>query len=185
MKALFCAAMLLIIMVGSCTTYRSSLVVKGRRNEAIQNAIIIFLHSGGKLMKKDTVFSIHTKGFGDTLIGVDIFGQNNKLLPGPQTKIGTNQPGFPTNYIEKNGKLFYWYDEQGVITPDLVAMLSKYKRIDSLNVNGFVGIPKHSIDESKKGTNYFFCTCDLRKYKRDRSSIGLSAPLPNLKCSCH
>jgi hypothetical protein len=161
------------------------MATKGNQNDAVHNAIIDFLNSGGTSLKRDNVFSVGIEDIGDTIIGVSIFGDVNKLVPTSKNKIGTSQPGFPTRYFEREGKLFYWYDPDHPITTDLIAILSMYKHIDSLNVNGFVGIPSQTIDESKKATDYFFCKCDLQKYKRIRTSIamGYYKP-PELECSC-
>jgi hypothetical protein len=161
------------------------MTANGYQNDAAQNAIIDFLNSGSKLLKQDTVFSISFKKIGDTVIGVSIFGNTNKLVPTSKNKIGTSERGFPTRYFEHEGKLFYWYDPDHSITTDLIAVLSKYKHVDSLNVNGFVGIPLYRIRESKKATDYYFCKCDLRKYKKVRTSIamGYYKP-PELDCSC-
>ena len=117
---------------------------------------------------------------------VSITGTKNKLLPGESNKIGTNIPYFPTRFLIYHEKLFYWYDSTNVITLELISVLSQYGHIDSLNVNGFVGIPETSseIDERKKAAHYYFCKKNLRKYKRVVTNIALNYyKPPKLKCN--
>jgi len=185
MKPNLYKVIIFIFLLGGCSSFKKMLTEQGNQNEAVHNAIIDFLNSESTLLKQNNVFSIDIENIGDTVIGISVFGDVNKLVPTSKNKIGTSQPGFPTKYIEQSGKLFYWYDSRSQITSELINVLSQYKHIDSLNVNGFVGIPSHTLDESKKSTDYYFCKCDLRKYKKVHTSIamGYYKP-PELECGC-
>lgn len=184
MKTQYYIVLILVFLIGSCAPWKDIMVTEGNQNDAIKNAIHDFLHTS-KFSKKDSIFSIYFENVNDNVLGVSIGAEENKLLPSSDNKIGTNHPYFPTRYIEQEGKLFYWYDSTHVITNDLVSILSKYNQIDSLNVNGFVGIPETSslIDESKKGVHYYFCKNDLLKYKKvvTNKALGYYEP-PKLEC---
>ena len=186
MKTHFYKILIIIFILDGCSSFKNMMAPKGNQNDAVKNAIINFLNSGNTLLRQDNVFSVEIKNIGDTVIGVSIFGDVNKLVPTSKNRIGTSQPGFPTMYFEREGKLFYWYDPNHSITTDLIVVLSQYKHIDSLNVYSFLGIPVHMLDESKKASDYYFCKCNLLKYKRVCSSIamGYYKP-PELKCSCY
>lgn len=178
-----CLLTLLLIFFGSCSSWKNALVTEGKTDDAVKNAVIDFLNSD-RLSKKDTVFSIEVKEIDKNVLGISILGYPDRLLPSSRNRIGTNFPNFPTRYIEKNGKLFYWYDSQKTIDVDLISVLNKYHRIDSLNVNGLVGIPARLTGDSKKAAHYYFCISNLRNYKKIHTSIGLdSYPPPNLNCS--
>jgi hypothetical protein len=184
MKSLYLMLIFFVFLLGSCISWKKMIVAKGNQNDAVKNAIYDFLHSGN-FSKKDSVFSIRLINLNDDALGVSIGANDNKLLPGPDDKINTSHRGFPTKYFEQEDKLFYWYDSTSFITQDLIYILSKYHRIDSLNVNGFIGIPITSghIDDSKKGTDYYFCKNNLQRYKkvRTRTAMGYYDP-PKLNC---
>jgi hypothetical protein len=119
-------------------------------------------------------------------LGISFFGTENKLLPNAEDKIGTHNPHFPTRFSVQGGKLFYWYDSTFNINKELISALVRFNHIDSLNVKGFVGIPgtSSSIDDSKKGADYYFCKRNLLKYKRiiTRTAMGwYEAPSINCK----
>lgn len=175
---------IIFIILGSCSSVKKNMTIKGNLNDAIENAILDLLHSN--TFKKEQVFVIYTESINSDVYGISFMEADNKLLPNSNNKIGTNHPYFPTRYIVKNNKLFYWYDSNNFITKDLIDTLAKYNQIDSLNVEKFVGIPKTSalINDSKKGIDYYFCKNNLVKYKKiiTNKAIGYYKP-PTLKCS--
>jgi hypothetical protein len=173
------------LFFASCYSWKNALVTKGNRDDAINNAVTDFLKSD-HLSKKDTVFAIHIKDINENILGISILGYPDRLLPSSRDKIGTNFPGFPTNYIEKVGKLFYWYDPKKSIDNKIVSILNKYHKIDSLNVKGFVGIPTRLTGDSKKAVDYYFCKCNLKEYKKVTTTLamGYYKP-PKLECSCN
>lgn len=184
MKKNYQIFLIFIFISTSCNSWKDMMISKGNQNDAIHNAIIDFLHNK-KLTKDDSVYHILIKDFNKDVLGISIVADMNKLLPNPENKIGSNHIGFPTMFIERENKLFYWYDSTHFVTQELISTLSNYHRIDSININGFVGIPENSytINESKKGMDYYFCKNNLVIYKRSLSKIGIGFyPPPNLKC---
>lgn len=153
----------------------------GNQNDAVQNAIIDFLHTE-RLSKKDRIFSVNVDTLSDKIIGISIIGFEDKLVLHPENKIGTSHPYFPTKYLEKENKLFYWYDPESKITEELMLILSKYNKIDSSYVHGnyeFTII----FDDKKKGVDYYFCMNNLLTYKKVRTTVAIGwYDPPKLKC---
>ncbi len=185
MKAHYYILIILVFLGGSRLSSKNIMVAKGDQNDAVQNAISDYLHTEN-LSKKDGVFSISIVNIDNKTIGITILGLSRKLLPTTKDKIGTNNPGFPTRHLERDVKLFYWHDSMYAITSELIAALSKYHCIDSLNVNGFKGIPGAVAGDSKKAVDYYFCKCNLKEYKKVATTVamGYYKP-PKLKCSCN
>lgn len=187
MKSIYLNLIFFTLLLGGCTSWKDVMIAKGDHTDAVKNSIYDFLHSGD-FSKHDSVFSIRIINVCNNILGISIGANDNKLLPGPDDKIGSNNRGFPTKYFEHDGKLFYWHDSTSFITKDLINILSKYHRIDSLNVNGFIGIPETSahIDHSKKGAHYYFCRDNLIQYKKvySKAAMGYYEP-PKFKCKCN
>lgn len=176
MKIAYCAILIFHLFFTCCFSQEK------KTDVAIQIAVKDFLHYR-KLIKQDNVFSIRITNVNDNILGVSITGTTNKLLPTPETKIGTSKKGFPTMYIIEGNKLFYWYDSTKNITTDLIAELSRYKHIDSINVSGFVGIPSFNRDDRQKGVDYYFCKNNFQVYKKVHTyhAIGWYTP-PKISC---
>ncbi len=175
---LFLAFILLII---GCSAWKGELNTTGSQDDAVLNAVTDFLNSSG-LSKKDSVFSVQVKNISDDILGVSIIGSYKKWVPNSDTKVGSKMPYFPSRYIEKKGKLFYWSDSTNVLTDDLVKTFSKYNLIDSLNI-GVTGMPDGIIDDSKKGVDYYMCKSNFTKYKKITTNKGIGYyDLPKLDC---
>lgn len=183
MKAYYYLTTSFILFFASCNTWRNSLLSEGNQNIAVRNAIFDFTHQFSNEYKKYKVFSVSIENINESLLGISILGTNNKLLPSKENIIGSNRPYFPTRYIIQDEKLFYWYDSTSFVNKELVNTLNKYNCIDSININGFVGLPESTIDERKKSTDYYFCKCDLLKYRKilTHKAMGSYNP-PKLKC---
>lgn len=154
--------------------------------DTFEQAILIAIHDflkSSSLRKKDDVFSVRTNNLWEDIIGVSVFGRENKLFPAPINKIGSSSSNFPTRYIEEKNKLFYWYDSTYTVTLDLISILAKYDHIDSMNVNEMVATPEIRIDDAKKGMDYYFCKNNLTKYKKVKTSVAMGwYEPPTLKC---
>lgn len=107
---------------------------------------------------------------------------NDRFLYTAQTTVGSKGSSLPTRYIEKDGKLFYWFDDDYPLTEEMLAILWKYDLLFD-DTKGLVGFPQFSINDSQKGVHYYFCKNDLSRYKRiiTNIAIGYYKP-PKLKC---
>jgi hypothetical protein len=79
--------------------------------------------------------------------------------------IGSSYSNFPTDYYIVNSKLFFWYDSTKYVSEKLINALADYHQIDSMNVNGIIGLPEQLIDDSKKGIDYYFCRNNIYRPK--------------------
>jgi len=171
----------IIFLFGSCSSWKNILIAEGNYNTAVQNAVHDFLNTSIH-SKEGNVFSVDVESVNNDIIRITILNDQDKLVPTPENRKGTNKPYFPTNYIEQEEKLFYWYDSTAVISDELIWILSRYNHIDSINVNEIVEI-RGVFDDSKKAVEYYFCKNNLLKYKKNVTRIGRgNYEPPKIKC---
>ena len=173
---------IMTLMSGSCGIWKSNLYKEGGHEQSIENAIYDFANTT-MFFKKDSVFSISFNAAQDSILTVSILGATNKLYPTPNNNLGSSIPYFPTRYKEFENKLFVWYDSNYVVTKEIFQILDRYNHIDTVNLHGIVRIPDSTIEDSKQGVDYYFCKCDLSRYKKVKISIavGYYEP-PTLSC---
>lgn len=189
---------LLSITLNSCDSYRNQLSSSGDKNQAILNAVIDFSnttisnkkHSVFYVTSYDTLYRkvlekvsdrnfkwINAKPYND-IIAVTISGCDDKHLYELTEKNGIGTKGFlPSKYIEKDNKLFIWYDETKPMDEKTLSILKKYELI-AIDEPGMI-----TTDETKKGTHYYFCRKNLKKYKKKLSNIALGFyDAPEINC---
>lgn len=188
---------------------KTSLIKTGEntKDKAINNAVLNFSNSC-KLYKNDSVFSVsfedsvfllafdrgasrwYRDKFYDDIVLVSISAHRisvpceehcDKFLYTTNTTVGSKGK-LPSRYIEKDGKLFYWWDDDYPLTEEMLAILWKYNLLYD-DTKGLIGFPQFTIDDSQKGAHYYFCKNDLSKYKRVITNIGFGYyKPPKLKC---
>jgi hypothetical protein len=199
---------LVIILFESCisfkeTSFRKMTIQTDDKNKVIEFAIQNF-SKNCRLYKTDTVFSVC---FIDTLhrlvlkklddrnykwvrgeiyegiVAVCIVGTYNSFLLTKDTKIGSKGT-LPSRFIEKDKKLFYWWDDDYPLTEKTLEIFHKYNLLQD-DEGGIIKIPDFITDDSKKGVDYYFCKNDLTKYKKviTNKGIGYYKP-PKLNCDC-
>lgn len=173
---------LVCAFLGSCSTWRQTLVSQGTITDAVENAIEDFVRTSKKLLKEDKAFSIHSDTLKGDIVLVSILGAGDRVrLANENTKPGTQDGYFPTDYKVVDGKLFYWYDPEKVITTQLLKVLKEYEHIYYQKYE--YDFPEYSFDDAKKAAMYYFCMNDLRYYKKHVSSRSLPEnKLPKMKC---
>lgn len=176
----------LVIFSFSCSTkfnHKNEFYEKGGVNEARMNSINDFVRNS-PLFKKDLIFSISETKLDSNLVVISILGDENKLYPTIRNKIGSSFEEFPTRYVERKKKLFYWYDSNYTITHELIAKLSEYKQIDSSLVDkDNTLLADYVVDDSKKAEDYYFCKDNLKNFKKVRTSIATGYyAIPNVNC---
>jgi hypothetical protein len=196
----FAIIVAILVLFESCISLKKRLIKAGGQDEAIKNAILDFSNTC-RLYKKDSVFSI---SFYDTvhrmvlerddngnyswikgktykgIIAITILRSYDKFFVTVDPQIGIIGK-LPSRFIEKDGKLFYWWDDNYPITEETVEVFRKHKLLcvdeeDKIRYLEFT-------DYSNKGVDYYFCRNNLTKYKRviTNRAIG-SYDLPNLDC---
>lgn len=184
----------ILVLILSCSTYKNSLVSNGNKNQAIKNIIIDFSNTS-KLYKKHGVFEVE---FIDTLYRKElekIDKRNYRWVNGkPYDEIFaitispmTNEFTYlltdslkilPSRYIEQNGKLFFWDDENYELNEETINILKKYNVAKEDYVN-----PIFIIDETQKAVNYFICRSDFTNYKKVTNSIAIEYfDAPEINC---
>lgn len=160
--------------------------IRGDNNNAIEIAVNDFLDNCN-IRKTDSVFSVNIYIDNEEMLGLSISGTHeNKIYLDIKDKIGESSLKFPSHYIERNNKLFYWSlnDSVHIITKEIVDVLSRYNKIDSTFVNDSKAYPEFVIDESIKGAHYYFCKNNLSIYKRVVTKTAMGwYNLPKLNCN--
>lgn len=171
------------IIFGGCASVKNTFVKSGNnQDDAIQTAISDFSKTR-KLFKKDAVFSVEIVGLSnnDNLMIVRIGKNNRKLLITKDAKIGSTGK-LPSRYFEKEGRLFFWWDDSYPLTEAAFAVYKKYNILQD-DENGRITIPDFIIDDAQKGAHYYFCKNDVSSYKRviTNRGVGYYTP-PDIKC---
>lgn len=185
----------------SCGSFKKELFKTGGKEEVIQNAIIDFTNTS-KLYRKDSVFDV---SFQDTLYrmelrkindqnaewivgepykeieAVSISAASIKMLLTEDVKVGSKGK-LASRYIEKNGNLFYWWDDDFPLTEETLAVFHKYNLLQD-DESGWVKFPDIISNNSLEAVDYFFCRNDLSKYKKIRTKKAIGYyDVPNLEC---
>lgn len=171
------------VIVVSCGAQKNLLKQSGSENDPILNAISDFSKTT-KLYKKDSVFSVEMLGLSNNkdVIAVRIGKNGRKILLTKDANIGTKGK-VPSRYIEKDGKLFFWWDDEYPLTENALAVFNRYNLLQDDN-NGTIKIPDFVTDDAQKAAHYYFCKGDLLKYKKVVTNKGIGYyDIPNLNCS--
>ena len=194
--------LLFLILISStlvcCDSYRNQLFNSGDKNQAILNAVIDFSNTTSSYNKYsvfyvksyDTLYRkvlekvsdrnykwINSKPYND-IIAITISGSNDKHRFELTENNGIGTKGFlPSKYIEKDGKLFIWYDDTISMNEKTLSILKKYNLI-VIDEPGMI-----TTDETKKGAHYYFCRKNLKKYKKKLSNIAIGFyDAPEINC---
>jgi len=186
-------------LMESCGSFKKELFQTGGKEEAIKNAILDFSNTSS-LYKKDTVFSV---SFQDPLyrmvleriddgnsewvegkpykgvIGISISADENKIFLPKDAKVGSKGK-LPSRYVEKEGKLFYWWDDNYPLKEEALAIFHKYNILQPDKISAL----DFSINDAQKGLHYFFCKNDLSAYKKVTTNKALGYyDAPTLNCN--
>jgi hypothetical protein len=184
-KNIFILVVISVVVV-SCGSLKKTLNQSSNENDPIQIAILDFSKTS-KLYKKDSVFSVEMFGLSNNkdVIVVNIGKNITKLLLTKDAKVGSKGK-LPSHYIEKDGKLFFWWDDEYPLTENALAVFNKYNLLQD-DMNGAIKIPDHVVfDDAQKAAHYYFCKEDLFKYKKVITNKGIGYyDAPNLNCNNH
>ena len=103
-----------------------------------------------------------------------IFSLTKDIKPGIKGRL-------PSRFIEIDGKLIYWDDDDYPLTQETLDVLYKYGRLRD-DPEGILYLDNPTND-SKKGMHYYFCKQDLATYKKVKSAIGIGYyDMPTFGC---
>ncbi|MEL7003336.1 MAG: hypothetical protein AAFN93_11460 [Bacteroidota bacterium] len=153
----------------SCNTWKSQLQANGSNETVVLNAIFDFCHTSFPV-KKEKIFAVDIMEINNNVVGVSILAN-----PEPFIIIDGDTSNLPSQLIEYQEKLFYWFDEESKVNDQVIAVLNQYDMIDSVKSIAFANI---QINHSIKAIDYYFCKEDLTKYKKVKSDqiIGEYTP---------
>ena len=112
----------------------------------------------------------------DSIVGVALFHSKNKeFIKEGENIVGTYRTDFPTDYLEKGNKFFYWNDPTKAVTQEILDKLDQYNLLE-------FG-PMYVVTGRQKGFGYYFCKNNFSKYKKviSRAAVGSYEP-PQIKC---
>lgn len=171
---------LLLVAVG-CTTLKKGLVQQGDINEAIENAILDFSRTTS-IYKKGRVFSISVYENNDKNQFIVRVGTSSTKLLLTKSTLGSRGEKFPSRFVKRDDKLFYWWDKNFAVSKETIAMFKKYDLLQD-DEGGVITIPDFVINDKSKAAHYYFCKTDLSIYKKviTDKGIGYYKP-PSLSC---
>ncbi len=172
----------LFFIIEGCHSGRNITVPGSGQDRAIE-AVILNFSKISRLYKTDSIFSIraeHLPNNNDILV-VSIIRAGGKLLLKKDYKAGTKGK-LPSRYVVKDGKLFYWWDDDIVLTEEALAIFGKYNLLQD-DENGLIQVPFHTLDDTQRGAHYYFCKDNFSINKRIITNIGLGYyEPPKLNC---
>jgi hypothetical protein len=178
------------------TPTRENLQRENLQETVINNAISDFLIYND-FFKRDSVFKVNFK---DSIFYESVNERNSKAKSTHERKQDLlydeiisveiaacyyqhyysegSKGTLPSMYVVKDGKLFYWWDENYPVTEEIISILRKYNLLQTDLI-----IPDFSTNDDHKRKHYYFCKNDLSIYKRviTKVSLGNYKP-PQLKC---
>lgn len=183
-------------------TVKVDFIKSGGRNEAIQNAILDFSITS-KIYNKNSIFyvsfldTVHRmiltkisngqykwiKGKAyDGIFGISICPREDQFLVNDSIKAGARGK-LPSRIIEKNNKLFYWWDNEYPLTDSALKVFAKYNLLQD-DKGGKIKFLDFKTDDAQKGVHYYFCKNDLTKYKKVVTNKGIGYyDAPSLDCN--
>lgn len=190
--------LLILPLVFNCSTYKKQLISNGSKNQSIENAIIDFSHKN-RLYRKYMVFQVD---FIDTLYrkklekvdgrnyrwvddrpyediyAISIAPITNEYIFLLSDSLGVGKEYLPSRFLEKEGKLFFWRDEEHSANDKTVEVFRKYKLLTEDYLND-----SYIVDDSQKCIDYFICRNNLTKYKKviTNKAIGYY-DAPRIEC---
>lgn len=182
---------IIVTLSMSCASYKNNLIRSGESIHAIENAIRDFSNKGKSykrnavftLMVADTFYKMILEKVGQRdykwkkgimyqeIIGVSIIPYPHPFLFRANVEIEKNGH-LPTRYIEKDGKLFYWWDPHYPLTEETLAVYRKYNLLKD-DEGGLIKFLDIQTDHDTKSAHYYFCRNDLSKYKRIDTNTGM------------
>ncbi|RNC85964.1 MAG: hypothetical protein ED557_04135 [Balneola sp.] len=177
----------LLVFGCTCTTtkpFEAELIRDGGKEEAIANAILDFSNTAKKYNDYE-IFSINIKYLNnyDGLMLVLIRENYTYLLKTRESVPGNTKSRLPTRFIDKDDKLFFWWDDDYPLTAEALAVYEKYDILQD-DENGMITLPDkdYEVKFSDTEVRYFFCKNDLTKYKKVVTDEGF-INRPKLNCN--
>jgi hypothetical protein len=79
----------------------------------------------------------------------------------------------PTQYLQVDGKLFYWWDSSEPLTSETIKVFRSFDLLLPNTLDGMIEAAEFGEYVSSKAEHYFFCKNDIRRYKKVTSKVAL------------
>lgn len=90
------------------------------------------------------------------IVAVSIAADYNKMLLTDNTKADNKTAKLPTRYIERDGKLFYWRDDDYPLTQEALNVFKRYNLLLEDDLDEVIEFCDFTTDDTQKGVDYFF-----------------------------
>jgi hypothetical protein len=139
--------------------------------DPIQFAITDF-SKNSKLYKKNIIFYVTEREAvnNKNIVIISITKNFTKLLLTSQSTVGSKGK-MPSRYVEKEGKLFYWWDDNYALTKEALAVFRKYNLLQD-DMGGTIQLPDNILDEKQQSAIYYFCKNNFAIYKKIVTNKG-------------
>lgn len=172
--------LVLVVLITSCATWKKELKQNGNENDARMNIINDFYY---KHSKKNTAYLFDNDFDKHSNLYVFRVDKNNIPTPLRTDTIGAYTYFFPTQYLEKKERLFYWQDKEKVLTRNIIDKLTAYIKIDSSwYKKPYDEGPTISNGRRERYTYYFVCKNNISKYKKKKAIWIKKEEYPDVKC---
>ena len=173
---------LIVLIFLSCTAKKSISSSKKNITDAIQSAIVDFLHSNKNIAEKDSVFSVYIEDISTDVLGIGISAERDKVSLFTKNEIDYDYRFFPARFYEYQEKLFYWKDSTVNVSNEIIKKLYEMNRVDTTIYQKL--FPQRTIDEKQVVVHYYFCKKDLTRYSKKRTSItNKNYKIPKINCN--
>lgn len=152
----------------SCNTSKKISSSKRGINDAVQSAIVDFLHAKKSIAKKDSVFSVYIEDINEDILGIGISAERDKVSLFTKNEVDYDYRFFPTRFYEHQDKLFYWKDPTVNVSNEIIKKLYEMNRVDTTIYQKL--FPHRTINERQIVAHYYFCKKDLTRYRKKRPS---------------
>ncbi len=170
-----------IVLLVSCKSFKNELIQDNGIHNAIQNAILDFSKTS-HIYSKGKVFSVSVSELeNDKNLFVIRIGENSgKMFQNKEAKVGSKGKLASRYLKKKNGKLFYWWDDDYPLNQETISIFKEYNLLTSDKLEVY----DSEIDDSKKAVHYYFCKDGpSNNYEKITTNIGIGYyDIPNIKC---
>lgn len=178
--SLFWSAMF-VFLIG-CSTSRDLELLNQASDSVMSKAVTLYLQNGLDVDGHKSFFLYKVPFEENGLVGVSVSPSQSDVLVNDDIVPGTYGLA-PSVAIEREGKLFYWHNNDVPLTEQVLNLLYSYDLVE-YDPTGLKTMPTHTINDSRKATHYFFCVNGKTVYRRRVTSIGLGYyNPPRINCS--
>lgn len=170
--------LMISLVVFSCSSWKNQLKVSENKNNVRMNIILDYLSRNTDSSKEYFILDSLESKKNYYVFRID---KNGKFAPRLIDTIGAYTKYFPTDFYEKNNKLFIWHDNNKRLDKKTVAKLQEYNCVDSLYHKDNI-IPIMDPKKFQKSMYYFVCKKNILKYKKKKAMWIRPKDYPKLKC---